>query len=237
MEFEIRIDADKPTNSPKIDTLHGPGVSGESRPDHDLDYWASRMFKFEKQHQPVQSTLFQHLSFYITGRTQTSLQTRTEKMAQNDKTDNLSHFHIVKLIESNGGKIVWFFQRKSVTHIICQNLAAGKAHQEFFNRNSAPSLNPVHVIKPQWVFDCIKAQKRLDVHPYLVYKPQQKSLDFYFSYFSSTPKPEDLGISQDRLVLMRLRQAKNRLKKIEAIRTRAASIKRNILELSKLDPP
>ncbi|XP_057815186.2 DNA repair protein REV1 isoform X2 [Cryptomeria japonica] len=91
-----------------------------------------------------------------------------------------------------GGRYENYFSRERVTHIICSNLPNSKI------KNLRSFSRGLPVVKPQWIVDCIGANKILHVGPYQLEClanecPQQQRLSTFFSVKSNSLTESNIG--------------------------------------------
>lgn len=105
-------------------------------------------------HMYKESNLFEGISIYVNGRT-------------NPSADELKRIMMIH------GGTYHHYQRSHTTYIVASNLPDVKVNQ--INRNTT------HIIRPEWIVDCVKEKRILDYSNYLLYtnyKSTQPRLNF-----------------------------------------------------------
>ncbi|KAJ1730804.1 deoxycytidyl transferase [Coemansia biformis] len=109
-------------------------------------YFGERKRKLAEQAQehadqaPAQTPIFAGVVFHINGYTQPS------------------HYELKRLLVERGGRFLHYLSKTLVTHIIASNLARSKEKE----------LQNYRVVRPEWVVDCVRANKLLPWHTYKV---------------------------------------------------------------------
>lgn len=114
------------------------------------------------------SNLFAGISIYVNGLT-------------NPSADELK-----RIMMSNGG-VYHTYQRSTTSYIVASNLPDVKIRQG----------NSCHIIRPDWIVDCLTERKILDYSKYLLYtdrKTNQPKIDF-----KVVSKPNESPVSDDKI--------------------------------------
>ncbi|KAJ2712577.1 deoxycytidyl transferase [Coemansia spiralis] len=107
-------------------------------------YFGERKRKLAEQAQqhavraPVHAPIFAGVVFHINGYTQPS------------------HYELKKLLIERGGRFLHYLSKTQVTHIIASALARSKEKE----------LQNYRVVRPEWVVDCVRANRCLPWHNY-----------------------------------------------------------------------
>lgn len=130
-------------------------------------YFAERARKLAEQAPKSRTLLLEGLTFYFTG------------------VKSHSQMHLSRKVWENGGSVLPMWQRRKVTHVVADNLAASKVHKELKQFGAHAAWKGV-VVKPNWITDCLRRRKRLPVHDYRVV--EDKTITDIRSYFGKRTK-------------------------------------------------
>lgn len=119
-------------------------------------YLASRAAKQRAQAPKARSMIFKGVNAYFTG------------------VFTHSQFKLTRLIYENGGTVAPMWSRRSVTHVVCDQLATSKVNKEL-SLDSVGRAKSVRswIVKPQWVVDCVEGGRRLPEADYSVIRDRQ----------------------------------------------------------------
>ncbi|KAH3742813.1 hypothetical protein Pelo_15798 [Pelomyxa schiedti] len=158
--------------------MHGPGCSAERL---DLPYShgsGRRGIRQEpgegKGKKGPEDGIFWGCSFYFEG-----------------YTDNVSAYHLRKLVLSNGGSVQRWFSKSLVSHVICTGMSASKMHKIISSSPSARSraCGPV-MVTPGWILASCKAGA---LAPLWDYRPEILGCENRDDTNSQEPPPQPLS--------------------------------------------
>ena len=181
-----------------IDYSHGPtwGDHSENR-GHWNGYWENRNKKVIKQSKEYDAGIYGELSsngIHFGKKKRENVNVKMNagvSMKGNDdmifkdcvvyingKTNNLSAFHLQKIIVSNGGNISCYIN-KNVTHIICGNLNLSKSKDAIKRMNSI-NMKKYYFVNSNWITDSIKFGKKMNEYNYITVNSNNKTIDSFF---------------------------------------------------------
>lgn len=127
-------------------------------------YFRIREDKLASQAPKAKSDILRGCTFYFTG-----LKSR-------------SQMTLSRRVWRHGGTVLTMWERRSVTHVVCDNLAAGKLQKEILQRGSASAWKGV-VVRPEWVENSLRKGRKLPIDEYRVV--QDKSIKDIRSFFTA----------------------------------------------------
>ncbi len=135
-------------------------------------YFRIREEKLTAQAPAAKSAVLRGCTFYFTG-----LKSR-------------SQMALSRRVWRHGGVVLTMWRRRTVTHVVCDNLAASKIQQEISQRGSASAWRGV-VVRPEWVEDSLKKGKMLPTREYRVI--QDNSIKDVRSFFVAKKPGKNVG--------------------------------------------
>lgn len=119
-------------------------------------YFAARTAKQQEQAPKARTDILRGVNIYFTG------------------VFTHSQFRLTRLVHENGGTVAPMWSRRSVTHVVCDRLAASKINKEL-NLKAVGRANSTRswIVKPQWVVDSVEGGRKLSETKYRVIRDRQ----------------------------------------------------------------
>lgn len=141
----------------KKETKKGSSYQGRD------SYFRIREDKLASQAPKAKSAILHGCTFYFTG-----LKSR-------------SQMALSRRVWRHGATVLSMWERRSVTHVVCDNLAAGKIQKEISQRGSATAWKGV-VVRPEWVENSLRKGKMLPTDEYRVVRDESiKDIRTFFT--------------------------------------------------------
>lgn len=91
----------------------------------------------------------------------------------------LSCFHLGKLVQLGGGRVLPYASRTQLTHYVVDHLSYSKARSEMHalmgggKAVSGAAARHIHIVRPEWIRACRQAGRRVSEEPYSVLRDSQ----------------------------------------------------------------
>mmetsp|Transcript_27419 Transcript_27419/g.35944 ORF Transcript_27419/g.35944 Transcript_27419/m.35944 type:complete len:194 (-) Transcript_27419:144-725(-) len=124
---------------------------GKQNKENDQSYWDLRNEKLKSQSLESKTDIFKGKVLFFNGR-----------------TGEISAFHLMNMVQRNGGRVSSHFSPTFVTHIIAENLSASKIQKML------KSKCRTKIVKPDWITESLAAQRLLPDSEFQLYASNQK---------------------------------------------------------------
>jgi hypothetical protein len=123
------------------------------------EFYKAQMLKQDMQMEKAETKLFSRCVFYILGFCGRGKESR---------------FNMVKVIEKNGGRAV-LFMNGQVTHVVTR----GVCHRKKAMLEESVESRKLVIVAPEWVEECVKAQRLLAVDRFQSVTWKKNSIENY----------------------------------------------------------